>query len=90
VSPDKALHFKTGSPFYVAPEVLNRSYNIKCDVWSCGVIMYILLCGHPPFSGKSSDEVFEKIKHAPLKFKGTRSTLTKTNLGISYLNKQRI
>jgi len=51
-----------GSSYYIAPEVLSKSYNEKCDLWSCGVIMYILLSASPPFSGKGDSEIIENIK----------------------------
>jgi calcium-dependent protein kinase len=51
-----------GTPFYIAPDVLKNEYNEKCDIWSCGIIMYIMLCGSPPFYGKNETEIFNKIK----------------------------
>ena len=51
-----------GTPYYIAPEVLEKNYNEKCDMWSIGVIMYLLLVGKFPFTGKSREEIFENIK----------------------------
>ncbi|CAG9319541.1 unnamed protein product [Blepharisma stoltei] len=52
-----------GSVYYVAPEVLENSYNELCDEWSCGIILYILLTGKPPFSGKSEAEILHNVKY---------------------------
>ena len=51
-----------GSTYYIAPEVLNQNYNEKCDIWSCGVILYMLLSGKVPFNGETSLQILQKIK----------------------------
>ena len=58
-----------GTSFYIAPEVLRNGYNEKCDLWSCGIILYILLCGSPPFFGKNEKEIFAKILNGNFSFK---------------------
>lgn len=70
ISPNEKLTKKTGTSFYIAPEVLYGKYNEKCDVWSCGIIMYILLCGGPPFNGNNNNEIFQAILEEQLVFKG--------------------
>ena len=52
---------KIGTAYYIAPEVIRNNYNEKCDIWSIGVIMYILLSGIPPFSDDDDDKIFKKI-----------------------------
>ena len=58
-----------GTSLYLAPEVIKGEYDSKCDVWSCGIILYILLCGSPPFNGKNDAEIIEKIANKPLDFR---------------------
>ncbi|MED6219949.1 hypothetical protein PIB30_040494 [Stylosanthes scabra] len=68
IKPGQSLHGLVGSPFYIAPEVLAGSYNQAADVWSAGVILYILLSGMPPFWGKTKSRIFDAVKAAALRF----------------------
>jgi calcium-dependent protein kinase len=51
-----------GSSYYMAPEIIKRNYDEKCDLWSIGVILYILLTGRPPFDGNDDDEILENVQ----------------------------
>ncbi|KAH6818779.1 calcium-dependent protein kinase 32 [Perilla frutescens var. frutescens] len=58
-----------GSPYYMAPEVLKRNYGPEVDVWSAGVILYILLCGFPPFWAETEQGVAQAIIRSNVEFK---------------------
>ena len=53
---------------YVAPEVINKFYNKKCDNWSLGIFLYLLLSGNTPFTAESQEKTFHNIQNAPLEF----------------------
>lgn len=57
-----------GTPYYVAPEVLNGAYDNRCDIWSLGVITYMLISGTPPFYGKNDVETLRAVKVGKLVF----------------------
>ena len=65
---NEKLTNKDGTPYYIAPEVLEGNYDEKCDIWSCGVILYIMLCGYPPFDGESEEEILDKVKKGSFEF----------------------
>ena len=65
---NKNLTTVAGTPYYMAPEVLEGNYAAKADIWSLGVLMYTLVSGYLPFQGSTSAEVFRKIKEAEYHF----------------------
>jgi calcium-dependent protein kinase len=62
------MNTKLGTPYYVSPEVLEGKYDKRCDLWSLGVMAYMLLLGYPPFNGRSDAEVFFKIRSCDYSF----------------------
>ena len=65
---DNNLSGIVGTSIYCSPEVIDNLYDEKSDEWSCGVLMYIMLCGEPPFPGETEEEIFENIKKGSYSF----------------------
>ena len=65
---NEKLHSADGTPYYIAPEVLEGNYDEKCDIWSSAVIFYVMLCGYPPFNGETNEEILENVKKGEYEF----------------------
>ena len=59
---------RVGTPYYIAPEVLYKKYNEKCDMWSVGIVLYMMLSGSAPFKGTDIYEVMEKVINYEVNF----------------------
>lgn len=67
--PKEGLDLVLGSPLYMAPEIiLNKNYNQKVDIWSIGVISYMLMTGSNPFPGKTKQDVKNLIVNSELNY----------------------
>ncbi|KAL7068193.1 putative calcium-dependent protein kinase [Cryptosporidium serpentis] len=64
----KKMKDRLGTAYYIAPEVLRKKYDEKCDVWSIGVILFILLSGYPPFGGQTDQEILRKVERGKYSF----------------------
>lgn len=69
ISPKTRISETLGTLYYIAPEVLKGDYNEKCDLWSIGVILFILLSGSAPFNGTTDDDIMEAVKKGKYAFK---------------------
>lgn len=67
--PGERFRDLVGSPYYVAPEVLRKNYSHEADMWSLGVILYILLSGLPPFWGDTEEQIFKMVLRGHIDFK---------------------
>lgn len=57
-----------GTAYYMSPEVINGCYDKSCDIWSIGIVAYILLAGYPPFNGSSDNEIYSSTRRGNLIF----------------------
>lgn len=65
------MRARVGTPYYMAPEILRRrhaGYDELCDMWSLGIVAYVMLCGYPPFNGHTDSEVFAAIRRGRCRF----------------------
>lgn len=62
------MTLQVGTPYYISPEILKSNYDESCDIWSSGVILYILLSGVPPFFGNSDADIMNMIRKEKFSF----------------------
>ena len=65
---NKKLTGIAGTDYYCSPEIIHEKYSFMCDEWACGVMMYILLSGNPPFPGDTEEEIFDNVLNTELNF----------------------
>lgn len=70
MNPEERLVNRVGTPIYMAPEVFQGNYDQRCDYWSLGVMMYVLLSGQYPIDAPTSAELSKVIKTKEIKFEG--------------------
>ena len=68
---DGPMRNPVGTAYYMSPELLKRKYDKSTDVWSIGVMAYILLCGYPPFNGDTDPDIFKSIMKGHFDFSGS-------------------
>ncbi|KAF4652731.1 Serine/threonine-protein kinase 17A [Perkinsus chesapeaki] len=68
IYPGERLRDICGSPHYLAPELLGQDYRFEVDLWSTGVLMYLLLYGHYPYDGSSQNDIMTKILRSPIQW----------------------
>ena len=64
------MRTRAGTPYYISPEVLAGNYDVSCDMWSAGCMLYILLCGYPPFYGDNNQEILQMVQRGNYEFDG--------------------
>ena len=75
-----------GTPGYLSPEVLRKDpYSYAVDVWACGVILYILLVGYPPFWDDDQSKMFEQIKKGRYSVSGSFFLVVVIESGLTYV-----
>jgi calcium-dependent protein kinase len=62
------MHTIAGTPYFISPEVLYGEYGNECDIWSLGVVLFMILSGKYPFDGSGRAELFGKIQNSNFEF----------------------